>query len=201
MALTRNFLKSTGLTEEQVDAVIEAHRETINGITADRDKFKVEADKVDKLNDKIAELKSEIAKHSDYDELKSKYDKKCKEFEDFKADITAKGIHQTKADAYAELLREIGVSEKRISSIVKITDVDGYELGSDGKLTDIDNLRESAKTEWADFIAVGGERGANVPNPPTNQRMNKADFNKLTLSEQMKFANENPEVYEALFKS
>ena len=32
MALSRNFLKALGLTEEQVNSIVEAHTETISGL-------------------------------------------------------------------------------------------------------------------------------------------------------------------------
>ena len=46
MALTRKGLKAMGLTDEQVDSVIELHTETINGLTTQRDEYKVAADKL-----------------------------------------------------------------------------------------------------------------------------------------------------------
>ena len=37
MAVTRKFLKGMGLTDEQVDTIIEAHSETVDGL---KDKLK-----------------------------------------------------------------------------------------------------------------------------------------------------------------
>ena len=36
MAFTRKFLKALGLTEEQVDSVVEAHTETVDGLKSRR---------------------------------------------------------------------------------------------------------------------------------------------------------------------
>ena len=50
------------------------------------------------------------------------------------------------------MLKSIGVSEKRIDTVLRVTDLSDKELGEDGKFTDADAMSENAKTEWADFI-------------------------------------------------
>ena len=39
MALTRKLLKGMGLTDEQVDTIIEAHTDTVDGLKADVSKY------------------------------------------------------------------------------------------------------------------------------------------------------------------
>ena len=43
MALTRKLLKGMGLTDEQVDTIIEAHTDTVDGLKADVSKYKADA--------------------------------------------------------------------------------------------------------------------------------------------------------------
>ena len=43
MALTRKLLKGMGLTEEQVETIIDAHTETVDGIKKERDTYKADA--------------------------------------------------------------------------------------------------------------------------------------------------------------
>ena len=45
MAITRKLLKGMGLTEEQQDTIIEAHTDTVNGLKADIDRYKADAEK------------------------------------------------------------------------------------------------------------------------------------------------------------
>lgn len=46
MALTRKLLKGMGLTDEQVDTIIEAHTDTVDGLKADVGKYKSDAEKL-----------------------------------------------------------------------------------------------------------------------------------------------------------
>ena len=43
MALTRKLLKGMGLTDEQVDTIIEAHTDTVDGLKADVNRYKADA--------------------------------------------------------------------------------------------------------------------------------------------------------------
>jgi len=45
MALTRKLLKGMGLTDEQVDTIIEAHTDTVDGLKADIAKYEGDAKK------------------------------------------------------------------------------------------------------------------------------------------------------------
>ena len=46
MALTRKMLKDMGLTEEQIDTIIEGHDETVTALKEERDDWKAEYDKL-----------------------------------------------------------------------------------------------------------------------------------------------------------
>ena len=85
-----------------------------------------------------------------------------------------------KETAYRALLKEAGVSEKRIDTVLKVSDIDGIEL-ADGKIKNADELTESVKKEWADFIEkpenngvradLGGKVGGGKPeSDPTDLR-------------------------------
>ena len=112
---------------------------------------------------------------------KESYDKLKKEYDDYKADIVAKNTRTEKENAFRELLKSVGVSEKRISAIVKVSDIDGLELDKDGKIKDADKHTETVKKEWADFIETTTTQGASTATPPTNNggtKMTKADIYK-----------------------
>ena len=46
MALTRKLLKGMGLTEEQMDTIIEAHTDTVDGLKSDLARYKADAEKL-----------------------------------------------------------------------------------------------------------------------------------------------------------
>lgn len=58
MSITRKFLKGMGLTEEQVDTIIEAHTETVDGLKSNVDKYKAEAEKLPDVQKELDELKA-----------------------------------------------------------------------------------------------------------------------------------------------
>ena len=78
MAFTRSFLSATGLTEEQVKAVMEEHVSVTDALKSDRDKFKAEAEKA-------AELQKELDGIKGGEDYKQKYEDEHKAFEDFRS--------------------------------------------------------------------------------------------------------------------
>jgi hypothetical protein len=85
MALTRKLLKGMGLTDEQVDTIIEAHTDTVDGLKADVTRYKADAEKLPGVQKQLDDLKA--AGDGGY---KEKYEKEHSAFEAFKTDIMAK---------------------------------------------------------------------------------------------------------------
>lgn len=94
MALTRKLLKGMGLTDEQVDTIIEAHTDTVDGLKADVSKYKADAEKLPGVQKELDDLKA--AGDGGY---KEKYEKEHSAFETFKTDITAKESKAAKEKA------------------------------------------------------------------------------------------------------
>jgi hypothetical protein len=162
MALTRKLLKGMGLTDEQVDTIIEAHTDTVDGLKADIAKYEGDAKKLPAVQKELDDLKA--AGDGGY---KEKYEKAKKDLDDFKAEQTAKETKQAKETAYRELLKAAGVSEKRIPAILKVTDLNSVELEGD-KVKGADKLTEQVKTDWADFIESTSTGGASTVTPPAS---------------------------------
>ena len=176
MALTRKFLKGMGLTDEQVDAIIDAHSETVNGLKTDIERYKGDSDKLAGVQKELDGLKA--AGDGGY---KEKYEKEHKAFEDYKKEQSAKETRGAKEAAYRGLLKKIGVGENRLDKVLKLCDVDAVELDDKGEIKGADKLSESLKTEWEDFIVTTETHGAKVANPPTGagtggQTMTKNDI-------------------------
>lgn len=79
MAITRKLLKGMGLTEEQQDTIIEAHTDTVNGLKADVDRYKADAEKLPAVQKELDDLKGKGD-----DGYKEKYESEHKAFEDYK---------------------------------------------------------------------------------------------------------------------
>lgn len=168
MALTRKMLKAMGIEDEKIDEIIDAHREVTDSLKADRDKYKADAEKLTDIQKELDEANKKL-EAVDTDEYKAKYEKEHKDFEDYKKSIDAEKTKAKKVEAYKELLKEAGVSEKRIDAITKITSMDDIELDADGKIKDSDKKIEAVKEEYSEFIVVEGSKGADVKTPPDNK--------------------------------
>ena len=180
MALTRKMLKSMGLTDEQVDTIIEAHTDTVDGLKTDLATYKADAEKLPTVQKELDDLKA--AGDGGY---KEKYEKEHSDFEKYKADQVAKETRVAKEKAFTDLLKSAGVSEKRIPAILKVTDLNSVELEGD-KVKDADKITEGVKTEWADFIESSDTSGANTHNPPANNPGNDKDLGSLSMEDYIK---------------
>ena len=169
MGFTRKFLSAMGIEADKVDEIINAHIEVVDGLKEERDNFKKDAEKLADVEKELTKAKEKIAKNGDGETVaKEDYDKLKKEYDDYKADITAKNTRTEKENAFRELLKSAGVSEKRFNAIIKVSDIDGLELDKDGKIKDAEKHTENVKTEWADFIETTTTKGAKTANPPAN---------------------------------
>ena len=65
MALTRNMLKTMGLNEEQITAIIEGHTESISALTKERDDLKAKADALDGVTKERDTYKAQAEKAGD----------------------------------------------------------------------------------------------------------------------------------------
>ena len=122
------------------------------------------------VSDRLAREREKLA---DEDSYRAKYEALSKELEGMKA----AQARQQKEDAYRALLKQAGVSEKRIATVVKASaaEIDALELDGSGGAVGADQLMDSIKSEWADFIPVTRTEGAPTPNPPTYGNTPSAD--------------------------
>lgn len=167
MGLTRKMLSAMDIPAEKIDEIISAHTDTVSAVKEERDNFKADADRLKAVEDDLKKANEELAAFKSGD-WESKYNSLKSEYDDFKSATQKKETKAKKTEAYRNLLKEAGISEKRIASVLKVSDVDSVELDKEGKIKDADSRLESVKKEWADFIPTKQERGADVSNPPAN---------------------------------
>ena len=168
LALTIKLLKGMGIDDEKIEAIIAAHTETTDGLKADRDKFKKQAEQVPDLQKKLEE--AEAASGSG-DEWQQKYEDEHQAFEDYKVQVATEKAEADKAQAYRGMLMAAGIDPKRIDAIMRVTDLSQVEM-EDGKLKDTEKLQESAKQEWSDFVVKSNTQGSNPATPPTKPSPN-----------------------------
>ena len=175
MALTRRFLKGMGLTEEQVDTIIEAHTEVTDGLKEQINRYKEDADRLVDVQRELDDLKS-----SGDGGYKSKYEYEKAAHDELKANIAKEKAYASKETAYRELLRVAGVKDKFIDTIVRAerSTIEGLKI-EDGKIEGSDTLTEAAKKNWSDFIGTQQVINTRIENPPANTggaKMTKAEI-------------------------
>ena len=172
MSLTRRALKAMGIDEEKIDEIISMHSETVDGLKSDVAKYKADAEALPEVQKQLEKAQADL-EAGKKDSWKVKYEAIKEEFEGYKTEQTKKESHAAKEKAYRALLQEAGVSEKRLESVLKVSDVDSVELDEKGSIKGADKLAETIKSEWSDFITTTETRGAQTSNPPANNGVAK----------------------------
>lgn len=167
MALTRKFLTAMGIEDDKVDQIIDAHSDTVNGLKEQIDKYKSDAEKLPELQKELETVKKSIV-DPEKDPIKVKYEALKEEFEDYKKGVEDAKTKADKEQAYRKLLKEVGINDKRIDAVVRVSDFESLELEADGKVKGAEGLMESIKAEWADFIVTKDVKGADTATPPQN---------------------------------
>lgn len=181
MALTRKFLTALGIEPEKIDEIIVAHTDTVNALKEERDRYKVDAEALPAVTKERDDLKEAAEKNKD-NPYKEQYEDLKKEYEDYKADVDAKAKAVKQKAAYRKLLQNAGVNEKRIDSILKVSETGKIEFDDKGEVKDADATVEAIKTEWADFIVSEETKGASTSKPPAGNN-GGADSGKSRAAE------------------
>lgn len=171
-AQLKEILSKAGVSEDNMSAAVKeimaGHEASIEALQEERDNYKDSASKYESEHKRAEDLEKKLkdANESNKDSYKVKYEAMKEEFAEYKKGIEAEKTKATKTEAFKALLKEIGISEKRIDSVTKVSDIDSLKLDKDGKIDGIEELKKSLETEWADFIVKEQSKGANVANPP-----------------------------------
>lgn len=166
MALTRKALATMGIEEDKIDQIIEMHTGVTTELKTELDKAKEDAEKLPNVQKELDDLKATVEKNGE-DAYKVKYEALKEDFEQYKSEQAQKEIHAKKESVYRNLLQEVGISDKRINAVLKVSDVDAIELDDEGNAVGADVLKQSIGEEWSDFIVTTETVGAKTATPPT----------------------------------
>lgn len=201
MAMTRKSLKAMGLTDEQIDSIIEMHTETVDGL---KDKLKTAEDKANKLDDVQKELDG--LKANSGDDYKAKYEAEKKAFADYKADQTAKETKAAKEKAVKAYFEGKNITGANLDIAMRgcRDEIGAIELDGD-KIKDTAALDALVGGTFAGLVVSKTVKGAQTANPPANNggsKLTRADVYakdehgryKLSTAERQKALAENPEL-------
>lgn len=208
MSLTRKSLKAMGLTDEQIDSVVEMHTETISGLKEKLDSVENNVETVEKLKVDVEKYKTELedAKKTiaDGEKYKEMYENEKSEYEKYKNDITAKETQAAKESAVWNYLKDKGIPDKRKAAVMRgIKDeIAITELTEKGKIKNTkvfdDLIGENGV--YYDFIPRTEIVGANpqVPPPNSNGKVTKTKAEIMAIkdsSERIQAIKDNPDAF------
>lgn len=194
MALTRKMLKGMGLTEEQIDSIIEGHTDTVNGLKDQIDAMKEGGGKPEPEKRKPDE-RGGGDKGDDGDD---RYNALKAEYDQYKAGVEAKEHDRKVKAAYRKLLEDANIDPKRFDAILRVTDTKDLKLNDDGMLENAEALSAAIKKEWEGFVQTEGKKGVDVKNSGGGggQRPTKDEIMKIEdAGERQKAIAENHDLF------
>lgn len=163
MALTRKLLKGMGLTDEQIDTIIEAHTDTVVGLKDQISSYKADAEKLPGVQKELDDLK----KDSSGNDYKAKYEKEKKDFQEYKDGVAAKESAAAKEKAARAYFQGKGIPAESMALVIRgaKAEIDGLELDGD-KIKDSKALDDLLSGDYKGLIGKTSAKGTNTQTPP-----------------------------------
>lgn len=162
MALTRKALKAMGLTDEQVDSIVEMHTETVDGL---KEKIRAAEEKAadyDKVKKDLEDLKG----GKDY---KAEYAKLESEYKAYKKDVTEKETAAAKNKAVRAYFESKGIKGANLEIAMRGAKDEIAAVDLDGdKIKDDKALEALVNGDFKALIVSTSTQGAAPVNPPAN---------------------------------
>lgn len=178
--------------EEKTSLILNEHQLVLSEIKEERDSLKEQAAKAADLQKQLDDLTA------NGEDFKAKFEKEHQDFEDFKKKTASEAEAAKIRSAYRKLLADEGISEKRLDSILKITDLTKLKLDKDGNLEDVEGLKKAINDEWGEFKTTVTEKGAVVEKPIQTGKATKTKdeiFAIKDTAERQKAIAENHELF------
>lgn len=191
MALTRSMLKSMSLTEEQVNAIIEAHTETVTGLKAKINDLETAIEPLKEVAKERDSLKEQLEKAGDSTKVQAEFDAFRQQVENEKREAAES------ADVLA-ICKAAGITrDSFLRAVGREFDRSKIQRGDDGAISNRDALVEYVRKDFADFGSTTVEHGAPPVTPPSggNKTYTRAEIQAMSPEE----INKNwPEVQKSL---
>lgn len=201
MALTRKSLKAMGLTDEQVESIIDLHTEVTDALKTERDEVKSQVEKLKGVEKELNDLKAKAD-----DGYKEKYEKEHQDFENYKKEVTAKESKAAKENAAKAYFEGKNITGANLEIALRGArdEINDLEI-ADGKIKDTTALDALVTGTFAGLVVSTKTTGAKTATPPTStngSRLTRADIYKtdehgryiMSTEERQKALAENPEL-------
>lgn len=178
-AIVRSHVNEDGTIHgDAIETLVKAIAKTVGDEFVSKERYKTKLTEIETLREEKQTADDNV---TTAEKWKTKYNALKEDFDAYKKDQDAKVVRSAKEKAYRELLKDVGISEKRLDKVLRLCDVDSVELDNDGKIKDAADIKKSIKEEWSDFIVTTHEVGVQTANPPANNgsaKMTMADIYK-----------------------
>ena len=182
MALTRKSLKAMGLTDEQVDSIIEMHSETVDGLKEQVKNYKEGAEKLPNVQKELDDLKA-----AGDGGFKEKFEKEHSDFENFKKTIQEKETKAAKESAAKAFFESKGITGNSLEIAMRGSSAEIAALDLDGeKIKDSSALDALVNGTFKALVSTTTTKGANISNPPIttpNKAYSADDIRKMSPAE------------------
>lgn len=166
MALTRKNLEEMGLTEEQVEAIIKGHSETVRNLKQEIVDAQADTEAVAKIT---KERDDALAKVEALEKASGDAAKVQAEFDAYKAEQVKKETTSAKYGALEAFLKEkAGVHRPSfVKAVMNAWGEDQIELAADGKtLKNQDAAKARVEKDFLDFVGTVQQVGTPATTPP-----------------------------------
>ena len=182
MALTRKLLKGMGLTDEQVDTIIEAHTDTVDGLKEQVKTYKSDAEKLPNVQKELDDLKA--AGDGGWEEKAKDFEKK---YNDLVAENKNKETKAAKESAAKAFFESKGITGNSLEIAMRGSSAEIAALDLDGeKIKDSSALDALVNGTFKALVSTTTTKGANIPNPPVttpNKAYSADDIRKMSPAE------------------
>ena len=182
MSLTRKLLKGMGLTDEQVDTIIEAHTDTVDGLKEQVKTYKADAEKLPNVQKELDDRKA-----AGDGGFKEKFEKEHNDFENFKKTIQEKETKAAKESAAKAFFESKGITGNSLEIAMRGSSAEIAALDLDGeKIKDSSALDALVNGTFKSLVSTTTTKGANIPNPPVttpNKAYSADDIRKMSPAE------------------
>lgn len=177
MALTRKMLKALEIEGDKADQIIEAHTDTVDGLKEQLATYKADAEKLAAVQKELDDAQQALKAAKD-DGWKDKHDALKKEFEGYKAEITAKETKASKEKAARAYYESKGITGKALDIAMRGSgaEVDALEL-EDGKIRDAKALDALISGDFSGLVGKITTEGVKTATPPASPASSESKAN------------------------
>ena len=152
MSLSRSFLKSLGLNDDQISAVIDAHSETVTSLQGKYSDLETRYNAVKASADKLPNVQKELdeLKKSDF---KSLYESEQRAHKALKESVSREQARAAKEKAARAYYEGKNIKGNNLAIAMRGTDLDQLQLDDSGKLADTAALDALVEGDFKPLVA------------------------------------------------